>query len=97
MLGSRSLSFSGWRWQNSDFKSRYNAFKGNAYGLANTLKQTANLKPSLKANKMVEKKNKPEVRFKGFDDEWEDRELKDRMHHVASSLHVTLPARRSGS
>jgi len=29
----------------SDFKSRYNAFKGNAYGLANTLKQTAILKP----------------------------------------------------
>ncbi len=29
----------------SDFKSRYNAFKGNAYGLANTLKQTAVLKP----------------------------------------------------
>lgn len=29
----------------SDFKSRYNAYKGNAYGLANTLKQTAILKP----------------------------------------------------
>ena len=26
----------------------YHAFKGNAYGLANTLKQTAILKPSLK-------------------------------------------------
>ena len=33
----------------SDFKSEYNSFKGNAYGLANTLKQTANLKPSIKS------------------------------------------------
>jgi len=32
----------------SDFVSDYNAFKGNAYGLANTLLQTAILKPSLK-------------------------------------------------
>jgi phytoene desaturase len=32
----------------SDFKKDYNAFKGNAYGLANTLSQTAYLKPSLK-------------------------------------------------
>jgi len=32
----------------SDFKLEYHAFKGNAYGLANTLKQTAILKPSLK-------------------------------------------------
>lgn len=31
-----------------DFKKDYNAFKGNAYGLANTLMQTAILKPSLK-------------------------------------------------
>ena len=31
-----------------DFKNEYNAFKGNAYGLANTLRQTAILKPSLK-------------------------------------------------
>ena len=30
-----------------DFISDYNAFKGNAYGLANTLKQTANLKPKI--------------------------------------------------
>ena len=36
----------------SDFKSDYNAFKGNAYGLANTLKQTAIFKPSLKNNKL---------------------------------------------
>ncbi len=35
-----------------DFKSDYNAFRGNAYGLANTLKQTALLKPALK-NKRV--------------------------------------------
>lgn len=32
----------------TDFKADYNAFKGNAYGLANTLLQTAILKPSLK-------------------------------------------------
>ena len=31
----------------NDFKSEYNSFKGNAYGLANTLKQTANLKPKI--------------------------------------------------
>lgn len=35
-----------------DFISDYNAFKGNAYGLANTLMQTANLKPSI-INKKV--------------------------------------------
>ncbi len=36
----------------SEFKADYHAFKGNAYGLANTLTQTAILKPSLK-NKHV--------------------------------------------
>ena len=36
----------------SDFKSVYNSFKGNAYGLANTLLQTAVLKPSLKSKKL---------------------------------------------
>jgi len=36
----------------SDFKSDYHAFKGNAYGLANTLTQTAVLKPSLKNKKV---------------------------------------------
>jgi phytoene desaturase len=36
----------------SDFKHDYHAFKGNAYGLANTLRQTAILKPSLK-NKVL--------------------------------------------
>lgn len=36
----------------NDFVSDYNAYKGNAYGLANTLKQTAVLKPSI-ANKKV--------------------------------------------
>lgn len=35
-----------------DFLSDYNAFKGNAYGLANTLTQTAILKPSLKSKKV---------------------------------------------
>jgi len=33
----------------SDFKSEYNSFKGNAYGLANTLLQTANLKPKMQS------------------------------------------------
>jgi phytoene desaturase len=32
----------------NDFKKDYHAFKGNAYGLANTLRQTAYFKPSLK-------------------------------------------------
>ncbi|RYY15889.1 MAG: phytoene desaturase, partial [Chitinophagaceae bacterium] len=36
----------------SDFVSNYNSFKGNAYGLANTLKQTAILKPSCKSKKV---------------------------------------------
>jgi phytoene desaturase len=35
-----------------DFMHDYNAFKGNAYGLANTLWQTANLKPAI-VNKKV--------------------------------------------
>lgn len=35
-----------------EFTSRYNAFRGNAYGLANTLRQTAVLKPSLKSKKV---------------------------------------------
>ncbi|MGD1892120.1 MAG: phytoene desaturase family protein [Cyclobacteriaceae bacterium] len=35
-----------------DFIQDYNAFKGNAYGLANTLMQTAILKPSLKNSKV---------------------------------------------
>lgn len=35
-----------------DFVSDYNAFKGNAYGLANTLMQTAILKPSCKSKKV---------------------------------------------
>lgn len=36
----------------SDFKNDYHAYKGNAYGLANTLKQTAILKPTLKNKKL---------------------------------------------
>jgi phytoene desaturase len=35
-----------------DFVADYHSFKGNAYGLANTLKQTAILKPSLKSSKV---------------------------------------------
>ena len=36
----------------SDFVNDYHAFKGNAYGLANTLRQTAILKPSMKNKKL---------------------------------------------
>jgi phytoene desaturase len=36
----------------SNFINDYNAFKGNAYGLANTLRQTAILKPSIKSKKV---------------------------------------------
>ena len=35
-----------------DFIEDYHSFKGNAYGLANTLRQTAILKPSLKNKKL---------------------------------------------
>lgn len=35
-----------------DFIADYHAFKGNAYGLANTLSQTALLKPALKSSKV---------------------------------------------
>jgi phytoene desaturase len=37
----------------NDFKKDYHAFKGNAYGLANTLRQTAILKPKLKHKKLT--------------------------------------------
>jgi phytoene desaturase len=36
----------------NDFVDDYNAYGGNAYGLANTLSQTAVLKPSLKNKKL---------------------------------------------
>ena len=36
----------------SDFVSEYNAFRGNAYGLANTLGQTAVLKPACRSKKV---------------------------------------------
>ena len=36
----------------SNFVDDYNAFKGNAYGLANTLRQTAILKPKLRSKKV---------------------------------------------
>lgn len=36
----------------ADFKADYNSYKGNAYGLANTLMQTANLKPKIKNNQI---------------------------------------------
>ena len=35
-----------------DFEADYNSYKGNAYGLANTLLQTANLKPKIINNKI---------------------------------------------
>ncbi len=35
-----------------DFKEDYNSFKGNAYGMANTLLQTAFLRPKLKSKKV---------------------------------------------
>lgn len=35
-----------------DFISEYNSFKGNAYGMANTLKQTAFLRPNLRSKKV---------------------------------------------
>jgi len=35
-----------------DFKNDYNAYKGNAYGMANTLLQTAFLRPKLKSKKV---------------------------------------------
>ena len=37
----------------NDFEGDYNSFKGNAYGLANTLMQTAFLKPKMKSNKVL--------------------------------------------
>lgn len=37
----------------SDFIADYNSYKGNAYGLANTLRQTANLKPKIKNRKLT--------------------------------------------
>jgi phytoene desaturase len=36
----------------SDFVNDYNSYKGNAYGLANTLMQTAVMKPSMKSKKV---------------------------------------------
>jgi phytoene desaturase len=36
-----------------DFINDYNSYKGNAYGLANTLMQTAILKPSIKNKKIT--------------------------------------------
>ncbi|WP_422350610.1 phytoene desaturase family protein [Flagellimonas sp.] len=35
-----------------DFIEQYNSYKGNAYGMANTLKQTAFLRPNLKSSKV---------------------------------------------
>ena len=35
-----------------EFQKDYNAYKGNAYGLANILSQTANLKPKIKNKKV---------------------------------------------
>ena len=35
-----------------DFEEDYNSYRGNAYGLANTLLQTAKLKPSMKPGRL---------------------------------------------
>jgi len=35
-----------------DFEADYGAFKGNAYGMANTLRQTGPLKPQLRSSKV---------------------------------------------
>ena len=35
----------------NDFKADYNSYKGNAYGMANTLRQTAFLRPKIKSKK----------------------------------------------
>jgi phytoene desaturase len=37
---------------NDDFVSEYNSFKGNAYGLSNTRRQIAILKPSIRSKKL---------------------------------------------
>ncbi|MGY8982426.1 MAG: phytoene desaturase family protein, partial [Cytophagales bacterium] len=36
----------------NDFKEDYNSYKGNAYGLANTLLQTAFLRPKIMSKKV---------------------------------------------
>lgn len=36
----------------SDFKAEYNSYKGNAYGMANTLRQTAFLRPKIQSSKV---------------------------------------------
>jgi phytoene desaturase len=36
----------------NDFKEAYNSYKGNAYGMANTLMQTAFLRPNIKSSKV---------------------------------------------
>ncbi|WP_282113536.1 phytoene desaturase family protein [Maribacter stanieri] len=38
----------------NDFVERYNSYKGNAYGMANTLTQTAFLRPNLRSKKVVD-------------------------------------------
>ena len=38
----------------NDFKERYNSYKGNAYGMANTLTQTAFLRPNLRSKKVTD-------------------------------------------
>ena len=36
----------------NDFKSDYNSYRGNAYGLANTLMQSAFMKPKIRSKKI---------------------------------------------
>jgi phytoene desaturase len=37
----------------NDLQSDYNAFRGNAYGMANTIMQTGPLRPSMKSRKIA--------------------------------------------
>ena len=41
----------------NDFISEYNSYKGNAYGLANTLFQTSIFKPKIKSKKIIDSQN----------------------------------------
>jgi phytoene desaturase len=52
MLMKRLEKFTGCSYCVKDFVTDYNSYKGNAYGLANTLMQTANLKPKIKNKKI---------------------------------------------
>jgi phytoene desaturase len=52
LWGDYNVEYSNSSEDSGDVKEDYNAFKGNAYGLANTLTQTAVLKPTLRNKKV---------------------------------------------